>query len=113
MGPESMNSDADAQIANSHHDKNCFWEKKKSIKRFDIENGGRKRKLTANVGLDFWLQGQHLIKADQGTEVNEDVHKDGRPLDFWSEDSFLAICFFDIRLQFFFDIFGIFWFRSP
>lgn len=39
------------------------------------------KKLTIEVSLPFWLQGEHLIETDECAEMDEQVDTDIGPLD--------------------------------
>lgn len=71
-------------------------------------------KLTEEISLKLWLQGQHLVEADKETEMNEQVGEDVRPLDSCFKR--ILVCrpvIVLVRRHDVFSVFCIFWFRSP
>lgn len=88
--PETVDSDANRQIADGHDDDDCRKKKQK------IDNKNKifaclalKLLLTIQVGLPFGLQSNHLPEADEEAEVNEQIDEDRGPLDGGPEFDFL------------------------
>lgn len=58
-----------------------------------------------------------MVESNQTAEMYEEINKDIRPLNFSMEDNFFpfgsVFAFSFQKIFVFFDVFGVFWFRSP